>query len=96
MPTKSPPGGDAKVFARFEMLERTNHSGATIAATVETSVRPFNHFGTMLLFAFFISMAFAALGQRRGMERFRYAVWSFALFILVGVGIAWLMYPISH
>jgi hypothetical protein len=84
------------MLAGFGILERTNHCVATIAAAVETSLRPFNHFATMLLFAFFISVAFAALGQRRGMERLRYAVWSFALFILVGVGIAWLMYPISH
>jgi hypothetical protein len=82
------------VFAWFVVLEKMNHSVAMIAA--ETSLKPLNHFATMLLFAFFLSVAFAALGQRRGMERFRYAVWSFALFVLVGVGIAWLMYPISR
>ena len=57
---------------------------------------PANHFATMLLFALLISVALAALGQRRGVERFRYAVWSVAIFVLVGVGIAWLMYPFSH
>jgi len=28
--------------------------------------------------------------------RIRYAIWSFALFILIGVGFAWLMYPFSR
>jgi hypothetical protein len=82
------------VFAWFVVLKKTHHSVAMFAA--ETSLKPLSHFATMLLFAFFLSVAFAALGQRRGMERFRYAVWSFALFVLVGIGIAWLMYPISH
>jgi cell division septal protein FtsQ len=50
----------------------------------------------MLLFALLISVALAALGQRRGAERFRYAVWTFALFVLVGIGVAWMMYPLSH
>ena len=50
----------------------------------------------MLLFALLITTSFAALGQRQGLERLRYAIWSFALFILIGVGIAWLMYPFSR
>lgn len=55
-----------------------------------------NHFGAMLLFALLISCGTAALGQRNGMERLRYFLWSFALFILIGTGIAWLMFPFSH
>jgi hypothetical protein len=55
-----------------------------------------NHFAAMVLFALLIATAFAALGQRNGLERLRYAIWSFALFILIGVGIAWLMYPFSR
>jgi hypothetical protein len=82
------------VFSCFVVLKKVNHTIAMVGA--EPSLKPLNHFAAMLLFAFFISVAFAALGQRRGMERFRYAVWSFALFVLVGVGIAWLMYPVSH
>jgi hypothetical protein len=82
------------VFSCFVVLKKVNHTIAMVGA--EPSLNPLNHFAAMLLFAFFISVAFAALGQRRGMERFRYAVWSFALFVLVGVGIAWLMYPVSH
>jgi hypothetical protein len=68
----------------------------TIAESIETLLVRINHFAAMLLFAALISVAFAALGQRNGSERFRYAIWSFALFVLIGVGIAWIMYPFSH
>jgi hypothetical protein len=71
-------------------------TSATTAANAETGFVRINHFAAMLLFALLISVALAALGQRTGAERCRYAVWSFALFVLVGVGIAWLMYPFSH
>jgi hypothetical protein len=69
---------------------------AATEAAVEIEFTKLNHFGAMLLFALLITVAFAALGQRKGIERFRYALWSFALFVLVGVGIAWVMYPFSH
>jgi len=69
---------------------------AMVVASAESGSIRINHFGTMLLFALLISVALAALGQRRGLERFRYAVWSFALFVLIGVGIAWIMYPLSR
>jgi hypothetical protein len=68
----------------------------TLAENTETLLMRINHFAAMLLFAALISVAFAALGQRNGRERFRYAIWSFALFVLIGVGIAWIMYPFSH
>lgn len=67
-----------------------------LAENVGVALMRLNHFGAMLLFALLISAAFAALGQRNGIERFRYAIWSFALFILIGVGIAWVMYPFSR
>lgn len=78
------------------VITTAKYSTAAIAALAGIGLMPTNHFATMLLFALLISMALAALGQRRGVERFRYAVWSFAIFVLVGVGIAWLMYPFSH
>jgi hypothetical protein len=84
------------VFACFGMAEKINDSIVARAAAFETVLKQLNHFATMLLFALLISVAFAALGQRRGLERFRYAVWCFALFVVVGVGIAWLMYPFSR
>jgi hypothetical protein len=68
----------------------------TMQAAAEIGSIKLNHFGGMLLFALLITVAFAALGQRKGIERFRYALWSFALFVLIGVGIAWVMYPFSR
>ncbi|HEY4877999.1 MAG TPA: hypothetical protein VIH97_02650 [Candidatus Acidoferrales bacterium] len=84
------------MLACFGMAEKVNNSVVAQAAAFENALKPLNHFAAMLLFALLISVAFAALGQRRGLERFRYAVWCFALFMLVGVGIAWLMYPFSR
>jgi len=59
-------------------------------------VNHIGHFGAMLLFALLISFGTAALGQRNGIERLRYFLWSFALFVLIGIGIAWIMFPFSH
>ncbi len=56
----------------------------------------FNHLGAMLLFALLVSLALACLTQRTRAGGVKYALWSFALFVLVGVGVAWLMYPISR
>ena len=84
------------MLACFGTLERSNFSSLAHEVAFENAMKPLNHFATMLLFALLISVAFAALGQRRGLERFRYAVWCFALFMVVGVGIAWLMYPFSR
>jgi hypothetical protein len=80
-----------------ETLEQTLERFSSIIATsMEVVFLRINHFAAMVLFALLIATAFAALGQRNGLERLRYAIWSFALFILIGVGIAWLMYPFSR
>ncbi len=50
----------------------------------------------MLLFALLASMALACLARRTTAGRIRYAAMSFVLFIAIGVGIAWLMYPFSR
>ena len=84
------------MFAWLGALRLANYSNNILAMATEFDLIPTNHFATMLLFALLISISLAALGQRRGVERFRYAVWSFALFVLLGVGIAWMMYPLSH
>ncbi len=55
-----------------------------------------SHFQAMLLFAFVISLAFAFLTKRKLAERVRYGLWAFLAFLLVGVAIAWLMYPLSR
>lgn len=55
-----------------------------------------NHFGAMVAFAVCVSVAFAALARGPVGARVKYAVWSLALFLAIGVGIAWLMYPFSR
>ena len=55
-----------------------------------------NHLQSMLLFALVISIAFGFLSRRKPIDRVKYIVWSLILFILIGVGIGWAMYPFSH
>jgi hypothetical protein len=55
-----------------------------------------NHFQAFLLFAAVISIAFGYLGRRRVNDRVRYILWSFFLFLAVGIGLAWVMYPFSR
>ena len=62
---------------------------------VDSALR-LNHLGAMLLFALLVSLALACLSQRTRAGGVKYVLWSFALFVLVGVGVAWLMYPISR
>jgi len=54
------------------------------------------HFQAFLLFAAVISVAFGFLGRRRPKDRIKYILWSFFLFLVVGIGIAWAMYPFSR
>ena len=54
------------------------------------------HFQTFLLFAVVISIAFGFLGRRRPKDRVKYIVWSLLLFLLVGIGIGWAMFPFSR
>ena len=51
------------------------------------------HFQAMTLFSFFTSLVFAFLTKAESRERAKYFLWSFALFMLVGLGLGWLMYP---
>jgi hypothetical protein len=62
---------------------------ATIAFTL-------THFQSMTLFALLISVAFGFLSRRRTNERLKYIIWSLLLFLLIGVGISWAMYPFSR
>jgi beta-lactamase regulating signal transducer with metallopeptidase domain len=54
------------------------------------------HFQSMTLFALLISIAFGFLSRRRTSERMKYIIWSLFLFLLIGVGIGWAMYPFSR
>ena len=55
-----------------------------------------SHVQAMVLFAMIISVAFGYLGRRRPVDRIKYILWSLLLFLLVGVGIGWAMYPFSR
>lgn len=55
-----------------------------------------SHFQALLIFAAVISVAFGFLGRRQPKDRVRYILWSFFLFLIVGIGIGWLMYPFSR
>ncbi|HZS70252.1 MAG TPA: hypothetical protein VFA13_00315 [Candidatus Acidoferrum sp.] len=55
-----------------------------------------SHLQVMLLFAGTISLAFGFLSRRRVKDQLKSAVWSFVLFLVVGIAIAWLIYPFSR
>jgi hypothetical protein len=55
-----------------------------------------NHFQTMIVFALAVALAFAYLSKPTTAERVRYAVWAFVAFLVVAIGIGWLMYPFSR
>jgi hypothetical protein len=54
------------------------------------------HWQAFLFFAAVISVAFGFLGRRQPKDRVKYILWSFFLFLVVGIGIAWAMYPFSR
>jgi hypothetical protein len=56
----------------------------------------FSHFQAMLLFSLVISVSFGFLSRRPPMERLKYILWSLGLFLLIGIGIGWMMYPFSR
>ena len=55
-----------------------------------------NHFQAMVVFALCVSLAFAFLSKQSMNERVRYAIWAFLAFLVVAIGIGWLMYPFSR
>jgi hypothetical protein len=54
------------------------------------------HFQALLVFALAVSVTFAFLSKRGAMERLMYTVWALLAFLLVAVGIGWLMFPFSR
>ena len=54
-----------------------------------------NHFQTMVIFALAVSLAFAFLSKQRALaSALRYFLWAFLAFLVVAIGIGWLMYPV--
>jgi hypothetical protein len=50
----------------------------------------------MSFFAVVVSITFAFLSKRGLTERVKYSLWAFLAFLLVAIGIGWLMYPFSQ
>jgi hypothetical protein len=63
---------------------------------IHSSPLNLTHLQAFLLFAAIISIAFGFLGRRQPRERIKYILWTFFLFLLVGIGIAWAMFPFSR
>jgi len=55
-----------------------------------------SHLILMLVFALLISVLLAALLRATTRDRIRYAARSFALFVVLSLAIAWLLFPFSH
>lgn len=54
------------------------------------------HFQALALFSLVVSATFAFLSKREAVERAKYFAWAFLAFLLVAIGIGWLMYPFSR
>jgi hypothetical protein len=54
------------------------------------------HFGALVFFALVVSLTFAFLSKSGAIERAKYTLWAFLAFLLVAIGIGWLMYPFSQ
>lgn len=54
------------------------------------------HFAALGFFALVVSVTFAFLSKRGVAERMKYTLWAFLAFLLVAIGIGWLMYPFSQ
>ena len=54
------------------------------------------HFLAMVFCALTVSVTFAFLSKQSPAERMKYFLWAFVAFLLVAIGIGWLMYPFSQ
>jgi hypothetical protein len=52
------------------------------------------HLGLMAVFSVFVSVAFAALTREEPADQLRFAVRLFAGFMLVGIVLGWVLYPL--
>ena len=55
-----------------------------------------SHWQSLLLFAFLVSIALGVLSRRSPTEQVKYAARSLFWFLLIAIGIGWLMYPFSR
>lgn len=71
-------------------------TASAISALVALIAVKLTHLQALVIFAIVISVAFGVLGRRQPKERLKYILWTLLLFLLVGVGIGWAMYPFSR
>lgn len=71
-------------------------SVSVLSAVIAMITVKLTHLQAMVIFALVISVAFGFLGRRQPKERVKYILWTLLLFLLVGVGIGWAMYPFSR
>lgn len=70
--------------------------GSAFAFVLRSAART-SHFEAMVLFALFVTIALGCVTpQQSAIKRLEYVVQSFLLFVVIAVGIAWLMYPFSR
>jgi len=62
---------------------------------MSAGLRP-SHFQVLVLFALAVSVALGFLSRREPRERLKYIARSLFWFLLIGVGIGWVMYPFSR
>ncbi len=77
------------------MTSSTSAVSAALALIALVAVK-LSHLQALVIFALVISVAFGFLGRRQPKERVKYILWTLLLFLLVGVGIGWAMYPFSR
>lgn len=71
-------------------------SVSALSAVIAMIAVKLTHLQALVIFALVISVAFGFLGRRQPKERIKYILWTLLLFLLVGVGIGWAMYPFSR
>ena len=71
-------------------------SASALSASIALIAVKLTHLQALVIFALVISVAFGFLGRRQPKERIKYILWTLLLFLLVGVGIGWAMYPFSR
>ncbi len=71
-------------------------SVSALSALIAMIAVKLTHLQALVIFALVISIAFGFLGRRQPKERVKYILWTLLLFLLVGVGIGWAMYPFSR
>jgi len=53
-----------------------------------------SHAGLMVIFAFFVSVVFGTLMRDEPQEQFRFGARLFASFVVGGMALGWLLYPL--